>query len=190
MKKKLTYIFIVISVIILMFLGYIFIPNKENEEQETPKTIEEQTTEVMTIEEKTETKDENVIGYITIESIKLDKAPIADGTENKVINKYVGHFKETSYLDGNVALCSHNRGNYATYFENLKNIKKGDTITYITKNETKQYEVIEIKEIEETDLSVLEQTEENRITLITCIENKRAFRLCVIGTEINDMEVL
>ena len=50
-----------------------------------------------------------------------------------------------------------------------------------TKYETKTYITDEIKEIEETDFSVLEPTKDNRITLITCIANQRAKRLCVIG---------
>ena len=65
--------------------------------------------------------------------------------------------------------------------KNLKNIKKGMKIEYTTKYETKTYITDEIKEIEETDFSVLEPTKDNRITLITCIANQRAKRLCVIG---------
>ena len=80
-------------------------------------------------------------------------------------------------------MCSHNRGSNAAYFGELKNLSQGDIITYITKYETKQYEVKEVKQIEETDLSVLEQTEENQITLITCVENQRDLRLCVVGIE-------
>ena len=60
-------------------------------------------------------------------------------------------------------------------------IKKGMKIEYTTKYETKTYITDEIKEIEETDFSVLEPTKDNRITLITCIANQRAKRLCVIG---------
>ena len=37
--------------------------------------------------------------------------------------------------------------------------------------------------IEETDLTVLNPTEDNRITLITCVENQRNLRLCVTGVE-------
>ena len=55
-------------------------------------------------------------------------------------------------------------------------------IEYITKYETKIYKINEIKEIEETDFSILEPTKENQITLITCVENQRTKRLCVIGT--------
>ena len=41
-----------------------------------------------------------------------------------------------------------------------------------------------IQAIYETDWSLLEPTEENKLTLITCITNKRPQRLCVQATEI------
>ena len=151
--------------------------NKDNTKDNENKTIEEQVVDTLSIDKT----DKNIIGYITIEELGIIKAPIADGTDNKTIGKYVGHFENSSYLEGNVCLCSHNRGSKAAFFENLKNIKKGMKIEYTTKYETKTYITDEIKEIEETDFSVLEPTKDNRITLITCIANQRAKRLCVIG---------
>ena len=42
------------------------------------------------------------------------------------------------------------------------------------------YKVSEIKEIEETDFSVLEPTTNDKLTLITCIKGQKKLRLCVI----------
>lgn len=167
-------------IIFLLMLTLAFRPdfkNKDNTKDNENKTIEEQVVDTLSIDKT----DKNIIGYITIEELGIIKAPIADGTDNKTIGKYVGHFENSSYLEGNVCLCSHNRGSKAAFFENLKNIKKGMKIEYTTKYETKTYITDEIKEIEETDFSVLEPTKDNRITLITCIANQRAKRLCVIG---------
>lgn len=183
MKKKiLKYGLGIIIMSVLLMLALVFKPNLKNEDNKNTnqnQTIEEQIVDTLSIEET----DKNVIGYITIEELEIEKAPIADGTDNKTIGKYVGHFENSSYLEGNVCLCSHNRGNKAAFFENLKDIKKGMKIEYTTKYETKTYIVNEIKEIEETNLSVLEPTKDNRITLITCIANQREKRLCVIGKE-------
>ena len=63
-----------------------------------------------------------------------------------------------------------------TYNLALKLKKMGYKIIIITSRYNK-----DLKEIEETDFSVLEPTKDNRITLITCIANQRAKRLCVIG---------
>lgn len=187
MKKSIIYGFVVASIFILLSVGSILVIHGGQKYKESDnnnivteeKTIEEQTIDVLALDES----DKNVIGYISIEKIGLEKAPIADGTDLTTIGKYVGHFENTSYLDGNVCVCSHNRGSNAAYFGEIKNLIEGDIITYITKYETKQYEVKEVKQIEETDLSVLEQTEENQITLITCVENQRDLRLCVVGIE-------
>lgn len=181
MKKKiLKYGLGIIIMSVLLMLALVFRPSLKGGNNETineNKTIEEQIVDTLSIEET----DKNVIGYITIEELGIIKAPIANGTDNKTIGKYVGHFENSSYLEGNVCLCSHNRGSKAAFFENLKNIKNGMKIEYTTKYETKTYIANEIKEIEETDFSVLEPTRDNRITLITCIANQRTKRLCVIG---------
>ena len=179
-RKVLKYVIGIIVIIFLLMLTLAFRPdfkNKDNTKDNENKTIEEQVVDTLSIDKT----DKNIIGYITIEELGIIKAPIADGTDNKTIGKYVGHFENSSYLEGNVCLCSHNRGSEAAFFENLKNIKKGMKIEYTTKYETKTYITDEIKEIEETDFSVLEPTKDNRITLITCIANQRAKRLCVIG---------
>ena len=179
-RKVLKYVIGIIVIIFLLMLTLAFRPdfkNKDNTKDNENKTIEEQVVDTLSIDKT----DKNIIGYITIEELGIIKAPIADGTDNKTIGKYVGHFENSSYLEGNVCLCSHNRGSKAAFFENLKNIEKGMKIEYTTKYETKTYITDEIKEIEETDFSVLEPTKDNRITLITCIANQRAKRLCVIG---------
>lgn len=188
MKKKILICVSIVVLIVSLIVISISLKPKESNTNENQiveeKTIEEQTVEVLALDDT----DKNVIGYISIEKIGLEKAPVADGTDLTTIGKYVGHFENTSYLDGNVCLCSHNRGSKAAYFGEIKNLCEGDIITYITKYETKQYEVKEVKQIEETDLSVLNQTEENQITLITCVENQRNLRQCVVGKEKTEVQ--
>ena len=108
-------------------------------------------------------QDANVLGKIKIKKIGVE-APIMDGTSQDVLRMSVGHFKRTNYWNGNVALASHNRGSYAHYFKNINKLDIGDEITYQTKLGTRIYQVSEIEEISENDLSVLEGTESNTIT--------------------------
>ena len=69
------------------------------------------------------------------------------------------------------------------YFENIKDLKSGDEIIYTTPYGTKKY-IVEISTIiEETDWSYLQETDDNRITLITCVKNKPQQRLCVQAIE-------
>ena len=70
------------------------------------------------------------------------------------------------------------------YFEKVKDLKAGDEIIYKTPYGKKKYKVELSKIIEETDWSYLQKTNENKITLITCVANKPQNRLCVQATEI------
>ena len=76
-----------------------------------------------------------------------------------------------------------NRGYPVNYFQNLKLLKKGDKIEYKYQNFKKEYEVTENYIIKDTDWSCMEKTEENEITLITCIENEPEYRRCIKGIE-------
>ena len=56
-------------------------------------------------------------------------------------------------------------------------------IKYKTKFFERTYVVDNIKVIYETDWSILQSTEENKLSLITCIAGKKEQRLCVQATE-------
>lgn len=86
---------------------------------------------------------------------------------------------------GNVGLAAHNRGYPVNYFAKLKELEEGDEIIYKTKYGQKVYEVTLITIIEDTDWSYLQDTDENTITLITCVENKPNKRRCIQGKEKN-----
>lgn len=127
-------------------------------------------------------KSENAIlnWYIEIPCINL-KAEIAEGTSKEVMEKYIGHFEETKKTDGNIGLAAHNRGYEKNYFSDIKKLKEGDKIFYKYQNFTKEYEVISNFIIKDTDWTNLLNTEDNRITLITCVENEPEYRRCIQG---------
>lgn len=74
-------------------------------------------------------------------------------------------------------------GYKASYFGNIKNLEMGDEIIYKTPYGTRTYIVNDTMIIDETDWTYLGETEENKITLITCVENRPAYRRCVQGIE-------
>ncbi len=133
-------------------------------------------------ENKSEETEEN-IWQIEIPKINL-VAPISEGTSQEVMLEFVGHFENTSEWSGNIGLAAHNRGYPINYFSRLKELKEGDKIIYKSENGTRTYSVNLIKIIEDTDWSYLQKTKDNRITLITCVENQPIKRLCVQGAEI------
>ena len=133
---------------------------------------------------KTEVKeyDDGSMGRLKIGSIGLS-VRVYDGESNASMKKGVGHFSYTSAWDGNVGLCGHNGGS-SGYFEDLKDVAKGDKITYTTKYGTRTYKVTTIKKINDDDFSdLLDDTNDNRLTLITCVRNQSTKRLCVIAKE-------
>lgn len=139
-------------------------------------------------EEKLNVVEDNF--YIYDWQIRIPKidliAPIKEGTSKEILNEFVGHFEETELQIGNVGLAAHNRGYLVNYFENIKLLEIGDEIDYLYKGKEIKY-IVSFKEIiEDTNWNYLKNTEDNRITLITCIENQPKYRLCVQAVEKND----
>lgn len=150
--------------------------------QINPNEIEE-----ITEDEKVENTDinkkkENAEWCLEIPSVNL-KANIMESTTKEVMDDYIGHFEETSKDIGNVGLAAHNRGYKNNYFENLKQLKEGDKIYYKYQGVKREYLVIKHDIIKDTDWTRLENTNENTITLITCVENQPEYRRCIQGKE-------
>ena len=78
-------------------------------------------------------ENQNIKWRIQIPKINLD-VHIMEGTTSNILLKAVGHFEETSKLNGNVGLAAHNRGYQCNFFANIKKLKVGDEIIYITEN--------------------------------------------------------
>lgn len=127
------------------------------------------------------TKEDNN-WYLEIPQIGL-KAPIEEGTTKEVMDQFIGHFEESKTWIGNVCLAAHNRGYENNYFAEVKHLKQGDSIFYFYKGAKREYIVEKNDIIQDTDLTCLEDTEENSLTLITCVENEPNYRRCVKAIE-------
>lgn len=139
------------------------------------------------IEKNNKEEDKQKSWFLEIPCINL-KANIQEGTTKEVMDEAIGHFLETSKNIGNIGLAAHNRGYKNNYFENLKKIKEGDEIYYYYDGIVRKYIVIKHCIIKDVDWSYLENTEENTITLITCVENEPEYRRCIQGIEKNERE--
>ncbi len=80
-------------------------------------------------------------------------------------------------------MAGHNRGYENNYFANIYKLKEGDSIIYYYEGLKREYIVEENYIIKDTDLTCLENTEENIITLITCVENEPEYRRCIKAIE-------
>lgn len=112
--------------------------------------------------------------HIRIPSIGVDspvvEAPI-DGGEWKVPKFVVGHLEGTAHpkANGNAVYSGHVESIASgNVFANLGRVKVGDLVEIVTEAETLGYRVAEVKVVENTDVEVLRQTADPRVTLITC----------------------
>lgn len=120
-----------------------------------------------------------LLGYITIPSINLNKNPVRDGHDLETLKKSIGHFTTSAIWDGNVSMLAHNR-DYTYDFRNLNKVKQGDTVIYESRFGKREYTVTSITNIAETDWKLIEEdTPKNCLTLVTCIEDKPSLRLLV-----------
>lgn len=178
-KKVLKYILIIVIMVILLFLANILVKTftiKDTNSNDTNTVIEENRVEDDLI-------PNDVIGTLEIPKINL-KAQIKEGVDLDTLKTDIGHFPNSSIWNGNIALASHNRGsNVAHYFQDINKLEKGDLIIYKSEMGERRYKVTDIQEIKSTDWSKIEDTKENKITLITCVANKPELRLCVQGEE-------
>ena len=113
-------------------------------------------------------------------------AHIEEGTTGDVLLRAVGHFEDTNQWNGNVCLAGHNRGYQCNFFQKIKTLNLGDEIIYCTKQGKKVYQVQTNKIVLETDWSYLKDTKDNRITLITCEENRREYRRCIQAVQVSE----
>ena len=129
----------------------------------------------------------DIVGYLTIEKANLKDEVIKEGTKDNILKNNIGHFSNTSRYNGNVCLAAHNYSvNNSCLFSNLDKLEIGDEIIYKTEYETSKYKVNSINEIKSNDFKVLENTNENILTLITCIGLRKDVRLCVKAIKIKE----
>ena len=193
MKKKSVVVCTAIITCIVIFLiaGYFYKMhiNKKKSSQLLEKTyqlIQTSNDEVISANEDEVMLEDEIIGVLVITKLEVE-APVKDGTTQEVMKTSVGHFIESDYWNGNVALASHNSGTNAHYFEKINTLEEGDEIEYKTKFGNKKYRVDRVFKISSSDWTEVEKNsskeKENTITLITCINGLPKYRLCVKGTE-------
>ena len=171
----------------LMQIADIYDENTRVEEIENEATAEENDGESNNLSQNA-IETLNNINFKAKWRIEIPKinviAPIKSGTTQDVLATAVGHFEQTDKWNGNVALAGHNRGYNCNFFQNLKKLEIGDKIIYHTEKGKREYKVVVNKIIKQTDWRYIQETEDNRITLITCVENMFEYRRCIQAVEI------
>lgn len=187
-KRAIIISVVIILVIIVSISTFFIIKNNKNQEKidnvievYTDKNIQDRLDNEETDNLLLQIDGESVVGVIKIEQINFEGL-VYEGTSLDTLAKGVGHFENSAYYNGNVCLAAHNTNNF---WAKLYTLHTGDKITYISFLGTKEYYVNNVTEIDETDWTNLENTEENTLTLITCVKNTPSKRLCVQAIEID-----
>ena len=92
--------------------------------------------------------------------------PVLEGTSDVTLNRGVGHIEETAMpgTSGNSGIAGHRDG----FFRSLKDVALGDTIELETLQEKQIYRIDRAWIVNPEDVSVLDPTPEQSITLVTC----------------------
>lgn len=127
-------------------------------------------------------RSDGSIGTVKIPSLDINMK-VWEGETNASMKKGLGHYSSTSAWSGNVGVCGHNRG--AKYvIGSIKNLKKGDTVTYTTNLGTRTYAVETVTTVSNDDWSYLQATADNRITITTCLADHPESRVVVQAVEV------
>ena len=184
-KKIVGVIFIILGLGIIITVLYRKIETN-NKQKELQMILQE----VINVEESTETtaKDEmkNINGYIPvglieIPSINLSQG-IVKGVTDDILKYYLGHF-ESSVMPGekgNFAVAGHRVSDYSESFINLYKVKQGDKVLVKYNNNEYVYEIEEKFVVNPWQVDVLENTQDEIITLVTCTVGAKE-RLIVKG---------
>ena len=106
-----------------------------------------------------------LIGSIAIARLGV-LATIVEGTDTANLRRAVGHVESTGMpgRPGNIGLAGHRD----TFFRPLKDIRADDIITVTTVEGEYRYRVISTRVVVPTEVSVLDRSEAEILTLVTC----------------------
>lgn len=190
-KRVIILSIIAIIILVAIIASYFIVKNRKNQEniQNVLETYTEDTLQDrLNNDVAAEANDlmlkidgETVLGVIKINKIGYEGL-VYEGTSLDTLDKGIGHFEHSPYLNGNVCLAGHN---YKNCWAKLHTLESGDLITYTSFLGSKQYKVSQVIRIAETDWSLLENNDKNILTLITCVKGKPSQRLCVQAVEVH-----
>lgn len=108
------------------------------------------------------------IGKLVIPGVSID-LPVLAGLSNSNLLTGAATFQENQQMgQGNYVLMSHNLVGANALLNNMDQLKNGDVMYLTDFNQVYQYKVTRNEVIEETEISVLDETTNKELTLIRC----------------------
>ena len=105
------------------------------------------------------------LGVLTISDVNI-QVPVFNGADEHILDRGAGRIKGMARMDGvgNLGISAHRD----SFFRSLKDIELGDEVLVQTTRGVDRYAVSDIRIVDKHDHSVLEETEDKRLTLVTC----------------------
>lgn len=116
-------------------------------------------------EESLTQETSQVLGILEIPRLELE-VPVYDGATDLHMDRGAARIDGTAMPGepGNLGVAAHRDG----YFRVLKDIELGDELTITTEQGPEKYVVLEMRIVDPTAVEVLDPTEEQSVTLVTC----------------------
>lgn len=105
------------------------------------------------------------LAVLSIDRLNVE-VPVYNGADELNLDRGVARIKGTAAVNapGNLGIAGHRDG----FFRGLKDAQKGDLIRLRTPGALVTYRVTDIVIVDPTEVSVLAQTEDRSLTLVTC----------------------
>jgi len=125
------------------------------------------------------------VAVIKIPKINLEKY-VVEGTGVPDLKKGPGHYVNTPLpgQPGNAAIAGH-RTTYGAPFGDIGELGEGDEIDVTTKQGSFRYKVTNKHVVSPSDVSVLNQTSDNRLTLTTCNPKYSAAQRLIVVAQLD-----
>lgn len=131
-------------------------------------------------------EDGESIAHLVIPKIGLDEY-VVEGVGRTDLQKGPGHYPGTPMpgQEGNAAIAGH-RTTYGQPFHNVDKLEEGDEILVTTLQGTFKYEVMETEIVSPSQVEVLDDFDDNRLTLTSCHPKYSAANRIIVTASLAD----
>jgi len=182
-----------LAILAWLAFGHLETAKKQEQLLQTFQTIQaaagEQEKPSKEPEERNENFDDGVVGILNIPVIELSY-PVLNGASAEQLDVSLGAIEgldSPSEIGGSHAIAGHQSYVFGNYFNRLHELKKGDQISYRTREGTLSYEVFDTQIVKPEQVEVLKRQDGvTLLSLITCYpERSNKYRLVVQAKRIN-----
>ncbi len=161
-KKHLPQIFVVLGIALLLYVGLQYFAMYKEQKRLTQVWERQNSGSKQHLQQASA---EDGLIRLMIPKIDLD-AIVVDGAGYKQLKVGPGRITTTPFPGepGNAVITAHRD----TFFRHIYELQKGDRITIQRNGELLSFEVVSKRVVNPEDLSVLKQTSDPQLTLITC----------------------